>query len=280
MTKLPSSVLRALELPDDSSACQLGGESGAPVWQVDADQRRYALRLRPSFQEGAILREASGLQAAHLGNVPTPEVLKVQVAGDYACLLTTWCSGETVASAVLGGRADPVRLGAMCGGVQARIHAVDAPPALAFERGSWLQQTLGEEQLLARVSARRTHCLLHLDYHPLNLLTDGEQITGVVDWVNAGAGDPRLDLARSLALLHLALPADVGPSATALSYVRALADAWIEGYEAVAGPLPQMDVFMAWAGLRTVRDLASKRSPDVVRWMEGMVRSWIDIASG
>jgi len=33
--------------------------------------------------------------------------------------------------------------------------------------------------------------LLHLDYHLLNVLTDGKQITGIVDWTNAHAGDPR-----------------------------------------------------------------------------------------
>lgn len=35
----------------------------------------------------------------------------------------------------------------------------------------------------------------HADLHPLNLLTDGRRITGVIDWGAVAAGDPALDLA-------------------------------------------------------------------------------------
>jgi hypothetical protein len=36
--------------------------------------------------------------------------------------------------------------------------------------------------------------LMHLDFHPGNVLTDGATITGVVDWDGASRGDGRLDL--------------------------------------------------------------------------------------
>src|SRR5438132_39917 len=39
--------------------------------------------------------------------------------------------------------------------------------------------------------------LLHLDYHLLNVMTDRSRVTGVLDWTNARAGDPRADLART-----------------------------------------------------------------------------------
>lgn len=36
--------------------------------------------------------------------------------------------------------------------------------------------------------------LVHVDYHPANILTSGDRICGVVDWDGAGRGDRHLDL--------------------------------------------------------------------------------------
>lgn len=46
--------------------------------------------------------------------------------------------------------------------------------------------------------------VLHLDLHPFNVLVgDGGQVTGVLDWANAAAGDPDLDRARTWSILAL-----------------------------------------------------------------------------
>ena len=44
--------------------------------------------------------------------------------------------------------------------------------------------------------------LLHLDYHPLNVLGEAGAISGVLDWTNADGGDPRADVARTGAILR------------------------------------------------------------------------------
>src|SRR4030042_1376357 len=44
---------------------------------------------------------------------------------------------------------------------------------------------------------------VHMDFHPLNVLSDGRNITGVVDWTNAAAGDARADLAWTVTLLRM-----------------------------------------------------------------------------
>ena len=52
---------------------------------------------------------------------------------------------------------------------------------------------------------------LHRDYHPLNVLWEGNRITGVVDWINAVNGDPAVDLAHcrlNLALMYGVSAAD------------------------------------------------------------------------
>ena len=46
---------------------------------------------------------------------------------------------------------------------------------------------------------------IHRDYHPGNVLWDGKQVTGVVDWATAAWGPPGIDLARmrlNLASIH------------------------------------------------------------------------------
>ncbi len=272
---IPRTVLAALHLPDRARAVLAAGGSHAPVWRVEADGRRYALRLRPSAEQDAIHREATAIAAAGSGGIPAPDVLRAEVVGEFACLLTTWCPGEPLATALLEHRADPLLLGRACGRLQAELNAVAAPADLAARGPGWLLSTPQEAALLAGVRDMESSRLLHLDFHPMNILTDGHAITGVVDWVNAAAGDPRQDLARTLAILRLELPAHVAASQDASRAVQALADAWVAGYEGRAGQLSSMSAFMAWAGLRTIRDLRAKRPPAVILAMEAKVAAWI-----
>ncbi len=43
--------------------------------------------------------------------------------------------------------------------------------------------------------------VLHMDYHPLNVLVSGTRVTGVIDWVSAERGDRHLDVATTAAIL-------------------------------------------------------------------------------
>ncbi len=43
--------------------------------------------------------------------------------------------------------------------------------------------------------------VLHMDYHPLNVLVAGARISGIIDWVNAEGGDRHLDVATTSAIL-------------------------------------------------------------------------------
>ena len=43
--------------------------------------------------------------------------------------------------------------------------------------------------------------LLHMDYHPLNVMVNGLRVTGVIDWVNADVGDRHLDAAMTSVIL-------------------------------------------------------------------------------
>lgn len=43
--------------------------------------------------------------------------------------------------------------------------------------------------------------LVHMDYHPLNVMVRGARVTGVIDWVNADVGDRHLDAATTAVIL-------------------------------------------------------------------------------
>lgn len=65
----------------------------------------------------------------------------------------------------------------------------------------------GLKQALDRVSARAAQfrsapsSIVHMDYHPLNVLVKGIRVTGVIDWVNTDIGDRHLDAAMTAAIL-------------------------------------------------------------------------------
>jgi aminoglycoside phosphotransferase (APT) family kinase protein len=52
----------------------------------------------------------------------------------------------------------------------------------------------------AAFSAAR-QSLVHMDYHPQNVMVKGIHVTGVIDWVNADLGDRHLDAAMTSAIL-------------------------------------------------------------------------------
>lgn len=100
--------------------------------------------------------------------------------------------------------------------------------------------------------------LIHLDYHPINVLTDGRRITAVLDWSTAAAGDRRIDLARTSALLEAGPipPSRLKPIA---SIGRSLfCRAWRTGYARASGPCADLAAFQVWAGETFVRDLESR----------------------
>lgn len=63
--------------------------------------------------------------------------------------------------------------------------------------GPALQWAVGESARFHDASVS----VLHMDYHPLNVLVKGTRVTGVIDWVSAERGDRHLDVATTAAIL-------------------------------------------------------------------------------
>lgn len=250
----PRAMLAALGIDEVEHVEPVFGGKDAALFRVERGSEAFALRVFRPGEEGVCRREMATMRAARAGGIPVPDVHAFGVGQGRPALLLGWCEGRTVVAEAVGdpSRAEP--LGVTAGRMLARLHQVE-PPDEVRQRSwlDWFTIPVALNRALEAVAGPRR--LLHLDYHPLNLLTDGTDITAVLDWTNARVGDPRADLARSLAILALntdEAPVDAGPIVSA--FERGL----LHGYGEEAGPLEDMALFLAWAGHGMLHDLAGR----------------------
>jgi len=254
----PFAILAVLGVTDATAATPVSGGQDTAIWRVDRPGGRYALRVFAPGEERKCAREVATMRAAAAGGIPIPMVHADGSWHGRPALLLSWCPGRTLFAAL---QAHPLRvwpLGVMCGQMQARLHTIPLREAPPYAPDQWLNWggTLDarlRERLLA--VARRPLVLCHFDYHPLNVMTDGERVTAVLDWPNGLPGDPRADLARTIVLMQFVRPS-LRPHEEAL--VRCFLRAWWHGYHRGRGSLGEMAPFYAWAGDVTVRDQEQK----------------------
>ena len=265
----PTAILQALGVADGVTAiAPVGGGWDTALWRVERGGVAYALRVFRPEQAATCRREV-----AAMGSVPpTVPVPIIHAAGawrDRPALLLSWCPGQTLLAAL---RAAPWRAPALAyrfGQTQARLHAA-ASPDLGEAPGAWLAMAgLDDPPLQARLRAVQgpRAALLHLDYHPLNIMVADTAVSGVLDWANAHVGDPRADLARTATILRLAPLPPGTPPLLAQALLRVVERHWRRGYRALAGPIGGMALFYAWAGAVMLADLAPKLGRPGV-WLE------------
>jgi aminoglycoside phosphotransferase (APT) family kinase protein len=212
--------------------------------------------------------------------VSVPKVHSVKLSGEWSTMLMEWAPGRTLIRELIERPDSANRLGVEFGRVQAAIHRIPVPASVDSETKNWLTpETDAEIEIFQRIAIAKGNkqgVLVHLDFHPLNVLTDGQTITAVIDWANAAKGDPRFDIARTMSILRLE---GLRPGSI-LEYIQeAVIDferGWLQGYEQTAGQLGPLSIFHAWAGLRMIRDLSGKRREDdflrMRRWAEDWLR--------
>ncbi|MGO8946974.1 MAG: phosphotransferase family protein [Ktedonobacterales bacterium] len=258
-TLQPLEILSSLGVSGTTTISPVQGGSDMAMWKVEYEGQTYALRVFGPGRQEEYERERVVMAAARAAGLPVPEIHRVGVWQHYPALLITWLAGRTVEEEL---RARPWhlwQLGIVFGRMQAAIHAVPAPDLLRQQRDDWIAwKCEGEQTVQDRLRQLPSHelVLLHLDYHPRNVLTDGKQITGIVDWTNAHAGDPRADAARTVSILRV----DPGARKPLLQWlgVRMFELAWRIGYQRERGRLKDMALFYAWAGTVIQRDLAPR----------------------
>lgn len=274
----PLPILTTIGLDTPTSVQPVKGGADAAIWRVEHAGNRYALRVLRPDQTDQARRETVAMTAAATGGVPVPGTVINTTWNERPVLLLTWSPGQPLSAALL---ADPENLpraralGTDFGRVQAAIHALPPPAELPT------RSTFGESSDLTACLAAipsRPPALLHLDYHPLNVLVEDERVTAVLDWANARTGDPRFDFARTLSILRLApLPTSISEK-TARSMRQVFETGWRHGYEQLAGPIGDLTPFCWWAGAVMERDLAPRVGRPDIPWLTpaylGRVRRW------
>jgi len=138
-------------------------------------------RVLKRSREGHDLRkEARVMEFARTNGIPVPEVL--EISDDGLEVVMERITGVDMVAALTRKPWSAKKQGALLSDLHRQVHEVIAP--------SWLKDA----------SVGHGDRLLHLDLHPLNvMLTRAGPY--VIDWANAGRGDPNVDVALAWILL-------------------------------------------------------------------------------
>lgn len=259
----PVAVLRRLGVAEPVAVEPVSGGADALLWRVTADDHDFALRVlgedrqRQAEQEVTIYRALAGTE------IPVPAVTATDLGSERPAYLMDWVDGRPLAEALLDpATAEPVRTALMIefGRLQRMINELTGPD-LPTRGPDWIERRTGDD-LGRRLSDLRSDelRLLHLDYHPLNVMVRDDRIVAVLDWANATLGDPRYDRARTESILAL-MP---DPDGTMAPLIDQTITAWRRGYAAAADPEPE---FRRWAGAAMLIDLAPRIGSPTVPWL-------------
>ncbi len=242
---------------DAEIATMTTGLGQTAMWRVSGvGPVDYVLRVFPAGSERWRDRETLAMRTASAAGLPVPDVLLTDAIDDRPAMLTTFAPGATVAATLRDHPERATTTGATLGRLLGEINRRPAPEGLA-PADAWLDRTGTalaplRDRLAAMPNAGR---LLHLDYHPENVLMEGDAVTGVIDWTNTLPGPPHIDLGRSRATLEVArnLPG-VAPEFAAA--IEAFETGLMAGHASIHGPDPEPDLTLAWGVGMTCVDFA------------------------
>lgn len=264
----------------------VGGWGDARLWQIETESGLSVLRVYRSDDEPVARREARVLDQLGSRGFPVARVVASGNTAESALLLLGWLPGHGLDVELLES-GDARSLGRQFGQLQARLHAVDPPDGIPHAT-SWPAADVYPDRLLeglANVSARRDR-LLHLDFHPANVLIDGGEVSGLIDWTNVGHGDPRFDIARTYLLLRYLPGLEPELKMRFRPLLRPFICSWHNAYRREMGAIRQFAPFLAWAGYGLLYDLARKppdsissgaarESRDVSAHLERNIEQWM-----
>jgi aminoglycoside phosphotransferase (APT) family kinase protein len=262
-------VLRALGLPKSAVVEPAAGGASASAWKVRADGDQYVLRLSDSAEMTAA--RLSAMAAARGAGLPVPDLVRRASTGRDEVLLLSWLPGVPLADVLVQSPETARDLGHAMGALQRRLHEVTAPmdvPAVITDADHPFAAGRGIPGL------PEGDALLHLDFHPLNLLVDPASlaISGIVDWDNARRGHPLLDLARTSSILTVE-PSLASLPAELRNGLVPFREAWAEGYGAEARRIPAE--CHLWAGRVMLADLEARHAPEALEPLRRWTNSWM-----
>lgn len=183
----PRAILAGLGVTDATAIVPVFGGWDTALWRVEraGTNGAFALRVYPPGREESCRGELTAMWLAAAAGLPVPRVQAAGQWGDRAAILLSWCKGQPLLHALWERPWRVLSLCATAGRVQATMHAASVPEHLRPIDHSWIPLAGPDEQLLQehlRALPLRTDGLLHLDYHPLNVMVAGTRVTGVLDW--------------------------------------------------------------------------------------------------
>jgi aminoglycoside phosphotransferase (APT) family kinase protein len=277
----PVAVARALGLSGTISTERVLGGADTAIWRIEHDTDHYALRVFRPGEDTVCEGEVDAIEAIGAMGYPVPRVHAHGRWHDRSALLLSWIHGRPVAVAVSHQPERAEAIGVQCGRMQARLHALPAPPTLIKRELPWMEwKGPHDARLIGHLKrGERSPCLIHLDFHPLNVMLDGTRISGVLDWVNAHIGDARADVARTATILQLDMGNPMDPPLLRPESVwQTFEQGWQRGYEDVAGPLGDLSPWYAWAGSVMQHDLAHRYAADELRHVRRWTEQWLERA--
>jgi aminoglycoside phosphotransferase (APT) family kinase protein len=190
---------------------ELAGATSSSMSAITlADRTQVVLRLHTNDEWLArepdlATREATALRALAISPVAAPALIAVDETGAF-------CGRPAVLMTRLRGEPNPGSSDATLRSLAEALptlHAQPLPDGLppfapyqgAAERSVPAWTSIPDVwsaaiDVCAGPPPSSTSVFIHRDYHPGNVLFAGERLTGIVDWVNACAGPPEIDIAH------------------------------------------------------------------------------------
>lgn len=234
-------------------------------------RRRIVLRRFDAsaewFDPATVVTEAATLESLVATPVPAPEVLALDIAGDWlgmpTMVVTYLPGGPAPASRWVDW--SPRLLEAM-----ALVHQVEPVVEAASGLNPWLDgvppRSIAQDPWLERIwpmitesrdelAASGGGALVHHDLHPGNTLWSRGRVTGIVDWGAAGRGFPAYDRAYLRLDVSICVGLDAGDGVASAAHalgqpvdhpawdlvvgLRALPnpDLWVSSYQEMGAPV-------------------------------------------
>lgn len=177
-------------------------------WEAD----KLLKLFHPAIDADLIINEEINSQETFALGVSGVECCgRVQV-GDRQGLILKKVAGKTLISLAASKPQTVFSVHRLMADLQIALHAAKSDRIRSYK--GFVKEALDREPMQFLTAGEKAHCLaklealpegkqiLHLDYHPDNIMSDGKSQTTIIDWMTAAAGVPAADVAATLFLLN------------------------------------------------------------------------------
>lgn len=239
-----------------------GGSAEVYTWGED----RVLKLFRYAFPREAIETELRHARIAHGLGIATPRPDGIAQFKGRTGIVFERCQGPTLYELLVSGTEPPERLAAVLFDVQQSVHSLqcsDLPPmeerlARRILRARDVPDPYKQRALDTLRALSTEHRMCHGDLHPINVVLSPSGPM-IIDWLDAGHGDPAAEVVRSLLMIEYARPKAID-GAIRRAFLSAY---WMRCRQAWADRLERLDRWrmpMAIVRLAESRDDSERQS--------------------